>query len=39
VVYILQHEIDLYDEGQDGALDREEIVEVSRQLRRLKEDL
>lgn len=39
VVYILQHEIDLYDEGQDGALDREEIVEVSAALRRLKEDL
>ncbi len=27
------------DEGQDGALDREEIVEVSAALRRLKEDL
>ena len=38
-IYILQHEIDLYDEGQDGALDREEIVEVSAALRRLKEDL
>ena len=38
-VYLLQHEIDLYDEGQDGSLDREEIVEVSAALRRLKEDL
>jgi hypothetical protein len=36
--YLLQHEIDLYEEGQDGALDADEIAEVRVALKRVKRE-
>jgi hypothetical protein len=37
-VYLLQHEIDLYEERQDGALDADEIAEVRVALKRVKRE-
>jgi hypothetical protein len=36
VIYVLQHEIDCFDEGQDGALDSSEIRVVRKALVRAR---